>query len=142
MPAIDDRLAKRSLHPIHGVLLSGTIPLFLGGLLSDLAYSSNYHIQWSNFASRLILGGLLFGGCALLWAMINLLRVDYRGRLTFLYAGILLATCLAGFFNALIHAKDAWATMPMGLNLSIIAVLLACASAWVGFSKLGVGGAR
>ncbi len=138
----DDRVYKKRLHPIHGALLAGTIPLFLGGLLSDLAYSSSYQVEWSHFASWLIAGGLVFGGFALLWGIINLVRADRRGGHSFLYALLLLATWVAGFFNALIHAKDAWAAMPMGLILSVIVVLLACASTWIGFAKFGVGSGR
>ena len=132
----------RRLHPLHGVVLAGTIPLFLGGLLSDLAYTSTYHIQWSNFASWFIAGGLVFGGFALLAAVIYLVRAAHRHHHAFLYIFFLLATWILGFFNALIHAKDAWATMPTGLILSIIVMLLACASTWIGFARFGVGGAR
>ncbi|QYF95929.1 hypothetical protein KY495_05410 [Massilia sp. PAMC28688] len=127
---------------MHALLLGGAFPLFLGGLLSDLAYSSSYHIQWSNFASWLIVGGLVFSGLALLWAAIELVRADRRGTTFFVFTLLLLATWLVGFFNSLTHAKDAWAAMPMGLVLSVIAVLLACAATWVGFAKFGVGGAR
>jgi len=45
MPVNDDRTPHRALHPIHVVLLAGIIPLFLGGLLSDIAYASSYEIQ-------------------------------------------------------------------------------------------------
>lgn len=58
MPVNDDRTPHRALHPIHVVLLAGIIPLFLGGLLSDIAYASSYEIQWNNFASWLIAGAL------------------------------------------------------------------------------------
>ena len=40
--------------PLHGTLLAGTVPLFLGALLSDIAYGQTYQIQWANFASWLI----------------------------------------------------------------------------------------
>ena len=138
----NDHIEGRRLHPIHGVFLSGTIPLFLGGLLSDLAYTSTYQIMWSNFASWLIAGGLVFGALALLWAIINLFRASRRGAHSLTYALLLLATWIVGFLNALIHAKDAWAAMPMGLILSAIAVLLACAATWIGFAKFGVGGGK
>jgi uncharacterized membrane protein len=39
-----------------------------------------------------------------------------------------------GFVNALVHAKDAWATMPEGLYLSVITTLLALVAAWIGYS--------
>jgi uncharacterized membrane protein len=137
----DARFNPLRLHPLHGILLGATIPLFLGALLSDLAYASSYQIQWSNFSSWLIAGGLVFGGGAALWAIGTLIfcrRHDYWG----LYVALLVVTWILGFFNSLIHAKDAWATMPMGLILSAIVMLLACASTWIGFVKFGVGGRR
>lgn len=75
--AYDERPA-RAIQPFHAVLLAATIPLFLGGLLSDIAYTSTYQIQWSNFASWLIAGGVAFTGFALLWAFIDLIRADRR----------------------------------------------------------------
>ena len=77
-----------------------------------------------------------------MWSVINLFRVDHRGGLAITYTVLLLATFVFGFLNSLIHAKDVWASMPAGLILSVIVVLLACASTWIGFAKFGVGGAR
>lgn len=137
-----DRTLQRALHPVHVVLLVGTIPLFLGGLLSDIAYSSSYHIQWSNFASWLIAGGLVFGGFALLWAVIDLIRADHRGGYPLVFTLLLLAVWVLGFINALTHARDAWASMPMGLILSVIVLALACVTAWIGFARPGTGGGK
>lgn len=142
MTVAHERMLHQTLHPLHAVLLAATIPLFLGGLLSDLAYAASYQIQWSNFASWLIIGGLVFGGVALLWAIANLIFASRGGGHSGLYAFLLTVTWVAGFFNALIHAKDAWAMMPTGLILSVIVVLLACATTWIGFVKFGVGGER
>jgi uncharacterized membrane protein len=132
----------RTLHPIHGALLAGTIPLFLGGALSDYAYSVTYQIQWANFASWLIAGALVFGALALLCSIIHVIRSPHRGGLVIIYPLFLLATWILGFINSLVHAKDAWASMPTGFTLSIIVFLLACISTWIGFAKFGVGGAR
>ena len=55
---------SQPIHPVHAVLASSALPLFLGALLSDWAYSSSYEIQWTNFASWLIAGarrGQAFG---------------------------------------------------------------------------------
>lgn len=130
---------RRELHPVHAMLLSGTIPLFLGGMLSDYAYTSSYEIEWSNFASWLIAGGLFFGGITLLLALVNIFRAERRSAHSLIYIVLLLATWVLGFINSLVHAKDAWASMPMGLILSVIVLLLACAATWVGFAKFGVG---
>lgn len=122
-----------TIQPLHAVLLAGSVPLFLGAALCDVAYASSYQIQWSNFASWLIVGALVFAGVALLFAIVDLLRAHRRARGLVPYAVLLLGAWLVGFFDALIHAKDAWASMPTGLVLSWIATALACAAAWLGF---------
>lgn len=122
------------LHPLHAVLLAGMVPLFLGALLCDIAYAQSYELQWKNFASWLIPGGLIFGGLALLWALIELLRADRRGQRPIIYFLLLLATWILGFINALIHAKDVWASMPAALILSVIVAALAIAATWFGFA--------
>lgn len=127
------------MHPLHAVLLAGALPLFLGALLSDIAYAQSYQVQWTNFASWLIAGALVFSGFALLWALIDLLRADRRGRGRIIYFGLLLATWILGLCNALVHAKDAWAAMPDGLILSVIVALLAVAATWAGFASVRAG---
>ncbi|MGX4644111.1 DUF2231 domain-containing protein [Massilia sp. SYSU DXS3249] len=118
--------------PLHAILLAGTVPLFLGALLSDIAYYQSYQIQWSNFASWLIAGALLFCGLALLFALVNLMRAPRKAGQPLVYFVLLLATFVLGLINAFQHAKDAWAVMPAGLVLSIIVTLLACVAAWMG----------
>lgn len=129
-----------ALHPLHAVLLAGTIPLFLGALLSDIAYASSYQIQWSNFASWLLAGALVFCGLAGLFAIAGLARSERRHGRPLLYLVLLLATWILGFLNALVHAKDAWAIMPAALILSVIVMVLACAATWIGFCSVHVGG--
>jgi uncharacterized membrane protein len=125
----------RPIHPLHAIFLAFPLPLFLGGLLSDLAYWSSYHVQWINFSAWLIAGGLLVGAFALLWALIEMLRsrTARTGRLMTYFVALLVMWVL-GFVNALVHAKDAWATMPEGLYLSIIVTLLALVATWIGYS--------
>jgi uncharacterized membrane protein len=129
-----DRRHQRPLHPLHAILLAGTVPLFLGVLLSDIAYASSYEIQWKNFASWLIVGGLVFGGFALLWALVGLFRADRRGWRSALYFLLLLVAWVLGFINELVHAMDVWASMPEGLILSAIVAALAIAATGLGFS--------
>jgi uncharacterized membrane protein len=125
-----------AIHPVHAVLLASILPLFLGALLSDWAYSRSEELQWTNFASWLIAGGLVFAGLALLWEVIDFFRADIaRGRSGLLYLAVLAATFVLGFINALVHAKDAWAAMPAGLILSFIVFLLALAAIWLGFAS-------
>lgn len=125
------------IHPLHAILLAFPLPLFLGALISDLAYHSTYHVQWSNFAAWLIAGALLVGGFALLWALIEWIvsGPDRTGRHA-VYFIVLLVMWVLGLVNAFVHAKDAWATMPAGLWLSVIVTLLALVASWLGFSGL------
>nr|WP_175586122.1 MULTISPECIES: DUF2231 domain-containing protein [unclassified Pseudomonas] len=127
--------------PLHALLLAGSVPLFLGALLSDIAYFNSYQIQWSNFAAWLIAGGLVFCGLTLLFALANLVRAERKGGRPTLYFLLLLVTWVLGLINAFEHAKDAWAVMPSGLVLSVIVTVLAVVAAWTGLSNLRSGGA-
>jgi uncharacterized membrane protein len=125
------------IHPIQAVLLASMLPLSLGAVLSDYAYAQSYEIQWTNFASWLVAGGLVFAALALVWATIDLFRVDLSDRRKpLLYWMLLLATFIVGLGNALVHGKDAWAAMPAGLVLSVIVLILVVATIAVAFSTL------
>lgn len=137
---IDHRYAL-AVHPVQAVFLAGALPLFLGAALSDAVYAQSFHIQWNNFASWLLVGGLVFSGIALIFAIIDLFRPHQRARGIIPYALVLLAVWIVAFFNALVHARDAWASMPTGLVLSIIVVVLACAAIWLGFRTPHIRGA-
>lgn len=128
--------------PLHAMLLAGTVPLFLGALLSDIAYYNSFQIQWANFAAWLIAGGLLFAGLALLFALGNLIGAQRKAGRPVLYFLLLLVTWVIGLINAFEHAKDAWAVMPTGLVLSAIVAVLAVITAWLGLSNLRSGGER
>ena len=138
---VDQVADERAIHPLHAFILAGSVPLFLGALLSDIAYARSYQIQWSNFASWLIVGALVFAGLSMLWALVDLFRTARRGNRAVAYFVLLLATWGLGFINALVHSRDAWAVMPTSLILSVIVFLMACVASWAGLSKLRAGGA-
>lgn len=120
---------------MHAVFALSSVPLFLGALLSDWAYSSSFQIQWANFAAWLIAAGLLIAGPVLLWAAADvMLSSARRHRRGLIYLGLLLATVVVGFINALVHAKDGWAAMPTGLMLSAVVVVLATTASAVGLT--------
>lgn len=122
---------------MHTVVAASALPLFLGALLSDWAYARSYQVQWTNFASWLIAGGLILAGIALLWAAVAVLRSSAtRHRRGFIYLWLLLATVVLGFINALVHAKDGWAAMPSGLILSGVVLLLAAIASALGLAGL------
>jgi uncharacterized membrane protein len=118
---------------MHCIIATAALPLFLGALLSDWAYASSQHVQWTNFASWLIAGGLVFAALSLLWAAVDALRLraSRHGRGA-VYLLLLLGTVVLGFINALVHARDGWAAMPSGLILSAVVLLLAAAASGLG----------
>jgi uncharacterized membrane protein len=121
---------------LHAVLLAGALPLLLGALLADLAYSMTFEVQWKNFASWLLVGALVFSGFAMVWAIVDVLRLAAeRSAQRVAYAVALLVLWVLGFINSLVHAGDAWGSMPAGLVLSAILVMLALAATWLGFSN-------
>jgi uncharacterized membrane protein len=143
MAAMSGRRHPGALHPLNAILLSFPFPLFLSALLTDLAYRASFQVQWINFSSWLIAGGLLVGAFVLLWAVLELFRsrTTHRGG-ALVYFVVLLATWVLGFVNALVHGMDAWASMPAGLYLSALAALLAFAAAWIGYSGFHAGDVR
>jgi uncharacterized membrane protein len=128
--------------PLHAIMLAGTVPLFLGALLSDITYYQTYQIQWSNFASWLIAGGLVFCGFAVLFALVNLIRADRKAGRPVIYLVLLVVTWALGLVNAFEHAKDAFATMPSGLILSALTTLLIVVTAWLGLTSVRSGEAQ
>lgn len=125
---------RRPLHGLHAALLAGAVPLWLGVLLCDLAYSSTYEIQWKNFASWLLVGALIFAGGALAWAIVDGSRERFRHPPLTLYALLLVALWLLGFINALLHSADTAASLSTALLISWIVAALAIAATWLGFS--------
>lgn len=120
---------------MHAVIAFSSVPLFLGALLSDWAYTSSHEIQWVNFAAWLIAGGLLMAGLALLWGAVDSLRSPASRNLRgLIHLALLLATFVVGFINALVHGKDGWAAMPTGLVLSAVVVVLAATASAIGLA--------
>lgn len=133
-----DRTLSVAIRPLHAFLLGGTVTLFIAALLSDWAYSATYEIQWNNFASWLITGALVVSALAVVWSLVDLAGRTYRG--SWLYPALIVVTWILGFINALIHARDAYASMPTGLILSVVVALLACAAAWAASVRIRAGG--
>jgi uncharacterized membrane protein len=126
------------IHPFHAAMLAASAAVFLFALLADWTYWNSYEIQWSNFASWLLIGAMMLASIALVFALVDV----FRGRGGGLGTLVLAAAWLVGFFDALHHARDAWAIMPTALVLSALATVLACVAAWIGFATLRVGGVR
>jgi len=81
--ALDARMDCRApLHPLRAVLMAGSVSLFLGVLMSDIAYANSDQVQWKNFASWLNAGALLLSGLALLWSVVALINANRHRRST------------------------------------------------------------
>lgn len=125
------RAAPRPPHPLRALLLAGSVPLFLGVVLNDVAYASSDQVQWKNFASWLNAAALVLSGLALLWSAFALISVSGRSRRAMVSGALLLAAWVIGFVNSLVHAKDAGATLPEGLVLAVLAFVLITAASWL-----------
>src|SRR3954469_24644043 len=123
---------RELVYPLRALLLAGSVSLFLGVLLSDIAYADSDQVQWKNFASWLNAGALLLSGLALLWSVIGLVTGDRGRRRSMLSSALLLAGSLFGLVNSLVHAKDAGATLPEGLVLAVLVFALVAVASWMG----------
>jgi len=97
---------------------------FTAALIFDAVYTDTAVILWIKAASWLIAIGLLF---AIVPRLINLVWVWFTGprhstareKAAFFFY---LFGIIAAIFNAFVHGRDAYATIPLGLWLSILTV--------------------
>jgi uncharacterized membrane protein len=135
---VDDRprsTAKIAGHPIHPMLVPFPIVCWIGALVTDIVYSRTALIMWSTFSAWLITVGLVFGGLAALFGLIDFFG-DRRIRgstIAIAHMVINLTVWVIELFNAFVHSRDAWTSVvPTGLTLSIISVVLLAVSGWLG----------
>ena len=130
--------AARPLQTARSILLGFPAALFLGGLISDIAYLRTEVIQWTNFSAWLIAGAEVFVGVLAAWSIISLI-LQWRTpeRMSgLILSGLLVVTFVIGFLNSLQHSRDGWSSVGTpGLVMSILCTLLALVAAWVGTSQ-------
>lgn len=135
----DPATVRSGPNAIHAILLGFPIALFSSALVTDITYLRTEEIQWTNFSSWLIAGGLVFGGLVLAWALVSLvlgLRASDKGR-RILYAVVLAAMFVFGLINAFQHSRDGWSSVgTFGLLLSIVTVVLALIAGVIAHSRL------
>lgn len=125
----------RPLHPLQAIFLAGGLTLALGALLGDITYSRSFEIQWKNFASWLVLAGLMLNAVVAVWAVVDVARLrNDRGARRITYLVLVIAASVLGLVNALVHASDGWQSMPAGAYLSGLVGILLIAATWLGFS--------
>lgn len=130
---------RRTLHPLHALLLSFPIALFTTSLFTDITYLRTAEIQWTNFSAWLITGALIFGALVLLWAALDWLGDRRKRTLTRrapFYFILILIMWISGFINVFQHSRDGWSSVgTMGLMLSIISTLCALTAGWIAFGS-------
>lgn len=132
-------------HPVHAMLVPFPIVCWIGALVTDIVYTQSTNIMWSTFSAWLLTVGLVFGGLAALFGLIDFFgdgRIRALG-VAIAHMVINLTVWVIELFNAFVHSRDGWTSVvPTGLTLSIIGVLLLAVSGWLGGSLVyrhGVG---
>jgi len=128
---------------IYGVLNPIPFGFFVAALIFDILYLRTAVIQWDKGAAWLIAIGLLF---AIIPRLVNLAQVWITSRRSALRADKIdfwlnLVAIIAAIFNAFVHSRDAYASMPTGAWLSAFTViLLAIGRISVALQRTSVGG--
>jgi hypothetical protein len=81
----------------------------------------------------------VFTGFALLWTLVDLIRVPPSRGPRLVAFVLLFGAFLLGIVDELVHAKDAWASMPEALILSGVAAVLAIAATAIASAAPGGG---
>jgi uncharacterized membrane protein len=127
--------ARRVGHPILRILTSFPIACFSGALATDIVYSQTAGMIWANFSAWLLAAGMFSGILTAIGGFLIVVTNSYlrrRRRIWSIALGCLLVLIL-GFFNNLIHSRDAWTSVvPMGLVLSAATVVATLITAWFG----------
>jgi len=119
---------QRSLiaNAVYGVLNPIPFGFFVAALVFDIIYLRTAVIQWDKSAAWLIAIGLVF---AVIPRLVNLSQVWITSRRSALRADKIdfwlnLLAIVAAIFNAFVHSRDAYASMPTGAWLSAFTVIL------------------
>lgn len=111
---------------LYGVLNPVPFGCFVAALIFDILYLRTAVVQWDKGAAWLIVIGLLF---AIIPRLVNLAQVWVTSRRSAVRAErvdfwLNLLAIIAAIFNAFVHSRDAYASMPTGAWLSALTVLL------------------
>jgi uncharacterized membrane protein len=140
--------AQIAQHPLHPMLVPVPIVCFIGALLTDVMYFLTAEMMWADFSAWLLVVGVIIGVLAAIAGIVDLLNSRAIRSLTPAWPHALgnVVVLVLAFFNALIHARDAWTSVvPTGLILSIITVLILPVTGWLGWAMVyrhGVGVVR
>ena len=132
---------RARIEPLRGILMAFPIALFTSAVVSDIAYLQSAQMQWSNFSAWLIVGALVFGGVAGLWAIVDL-ALSWQGparKAAMIHLAALALAWIFGLINAFKHGQDAWSSVgAFGLTLSILSAVLTLIAGWLAYSTTTV----
>ncbi|MGN6375293.1 MAG: DUF2231 domain-containing protein [Sphingomonas sp.] len=124
-------------HPVHAMLVPFPIVCFTGALITDIVYTQNADMMWTNFSAWLLAAGVVIGGFAALFGLIDFIasrRMRAHAIAWVHMIGNLIAWVLA-LFNCFVHSHDAWTSVvPTGITLSAVTVAVLVVTMWLGQS--------
>lgn len=129
-PSVDDEgplYPVRRGRPLHSVFTPFPAVCFTLALFTDVAYwRSGGNILWQNFSAWLLFAGLVFGGLAIVFALVGrFARKRGREPVRWLPVALGLVAMLLAVLNSFVHAGDGWtAVVPWGLALSVLTVVV------------------
>ena len=118
------RLMGKDPMPVHPFFIGFGGTLLMSALFSDWMYCENALMQWANFSTWLITGGLVLALIAVIVLLVEL-ALRRLGPVRWLDLMLLGSGALLSVVNVLVHTRDAWTSVvPTGITLSLIASLL------------------
>jgi uncharacterized membrane protein len=119
-------MSRRFAFAVYGLLDPIPFGMFVAALIFDITYLRTGEVLWNKAAAWLIPLGLII---AIIPRLINL-GIVWAGRraavtrVDMLDFWLNLVAVVAAIFNAFVHSRDAYASMPTGVWLSAITVAL------------------
>ena len=119
-------MARKLAFAMYGLLNPIPFGMFVAALIFDIIYLRTGEVLWNKAAAWLIPFGLIvaivprFINLGFVWAG----RRATATRIDKLDFWLNLVAVVAAIFNAFVHSRDAYATMPAGVWLSAITVAL------------------
>jgi len=125
---------RRSPLLLHPPFVSAAAALLIAAFVTDVFYYETSIMQWANFSTWLITGGLVVALVAAIVLLIDFL-LGHTGRIHRIeFSGLVIVAALS-VINAFIHSRDAWTSVvPQGITISAICAILLIVMSFSGWS--------
>jgi uncharacterized membrane protein len=109
---------------LHPGFIGVGATLLVAAFVTDVIYYQTSLMQWANFSTWLIAGGLVVALVATLVLVVDFL-IGRAGRILWLSFGAVAAAALLSLLNVFVHTRDGWTSVvPEGIGLSFIVTIL------------------